>query len=485
MGDQTNPPERWTLRGLGGGRQVTAAGGPAIRLNERRDVVDAEAYEQAIRERDEVLSNLGARNGDLWVLQAECDRLREALEFYADRKNYVDGAPGHSSPDGDGGYTWEDDDGLRARAALSAPSVEGDDEPAGLCGQAQRAMPDWRCKRPAGHAGGHAFWPLDEPAAGVQSTTETDGPTCSLCGEPGCATYSCPGGSVARVQMAAYRAVPTSVPADAAGVIAAAAARAALDAAHHERCLGDVVRRAVARHAQTLDNRALGYPDADKRDRDSIDNELYNAVRALDPEWWDRAVPGLNGPSVPPAEPETSDGVRKRHKSDGSVWIEDDRQGARIDVRCIEPGRFERVGAHMRVEPSYWDGDNWALVDPEPAAVPPVSPQVEPVAPLTFDEIATAIAGREFWPRGTREAAERVRLLLIDRLPEAPRAEHHEYGLIDAVLPAEGERREELVQLIHGWLVRAEGCTYAHDADMHYDALREAATPATPEGPDA
>lgn len=53
------------------------------------------------------------------------------------------------------------------------------------------------------------------------------------------------------------------------------------------------LRAAVALHAQTLDHRALGRPDFVKRDRDSIDNDLYNAVRARDPRWWDREVPGL------------------------------------------------------------------------------------------------------------------------------------------------------------------------------------------------
>lgn len=53
------------------------------------------------------------------------------------------------------------------------------------------------------------------------------------------------------------------------------------------------LRAAVALHAQTLDDRALGHPDHVKRDRDSIDNDLYSAVRARDPRWWDREVPGL------------------------------------------------------------------------------------------------------------------------------------------------------------------------------------------------
>jgi hypothetical protein len=51
------------------------------------------------------------------------------------------------------------------------------------------------------------------------------------------------------------------------------------------------LRKAVARHARTLDDIALGKHDG--RDRDSIDNELYNAVRATDPAWWDAQVPGL------------------------------------------------------------------------------------------------------------------------------------------------------------------------------------------------
>jgi hypothetical protein len=55
----------------------------------------------------------------------------------------------------------------------------------------------------------------------------------------------------------------------------------------------DELREAVALHARTLDDRALGHPEHLKRDRDAIDNDLYNAVRATDPAWWDKRVPGL------------------------------------------------------------------------------------------------------------------------------------------------------------------------------------------------
>lgn len=71
-----------------------------------------------------------------------------------------------------------------------------------------------------------------------------------------------------------------------------------------ERCDGGMVQRryiresehtklreAVALHARTLDDAALGVPDC--VNRDDVDNELYNAARRLDPEWWDEQVPGL------------------------------------------------------------------------------------------------------------------------------------------------------------------------------------------------
>lgn len=55
----------------------------------------------------------------------------------------------------------------------------------------------------------------------------------------------------------------------------------------------DEIREAVMRHARTLDDRALGHPEHIARDRDSIDNEMYNVVRAIDPARWDDEVPGL------------------------------------------------------------------------------------------------------------------------------------------------------------------------------------------------
>ncbi len=58
------------------------------------------------------------------------------------------------------------------------------------------------------------------------------------------------------------------------------------------RMLNDV-RVAVAAHAQTLDDAALGRGVV--HDRDTIDNAMYNVVRATDPEAWDRMVPGLRG----------------------------------------------------------------------------------------------------------------------------------------------------------------------------------------------
>ena len=54
------------------------------------------------------------------------------------------------------------------------------------------------------------------------------------------------------------------------------------------------IRDAVAAHANTIDKRVLALEEIPREERDAIDNALYNAVRAIDPEWWDREVPGLN-----------------------------------------------------------------------------------------------------------------------------------------------------------------------------------------------
>jgi hypothetical protein len=59
----------------------------------------------------------------------------------------------------------------------------------------------------------------------------------------------------------------------------------------------DAIREAVALHARTLDDLALGKPENQGRDRDDIDNNLYNVVRETSPAWWDAQVPGLNGPA--------------------------------------------------------------------------------------------------------------------------------------------------------------------------------------------
>ncbi len=58
-----------------------------------------------------------------------------------------------------------------------------------------------------------------------------------------------------------------------------------------------------------------------------------------------------------------------------------------------------------------------------------------------------------------------------------------EYSLIDAVLPAKGKRRAELIRLM---IAKTLSETTFEDALISaYDVLREAAAPATPEGPDA
>jgi hypothetical protein len=51
----------------------------------------------------------------------------------------------------------------------------------------------------------------------------------------------------------------------------------------------EAVIAAVMRHANALDHPEPG----DIREYADIDNELYNAVRALDPVEWDQQVPGL------------------------------------------------------------------------------------------------------------------------------------------------------------------------------------------------
>lgn len=62
--------------------------------------------------------------------------------------------------------------------------------------------------------------------------------------------------------------------------------------------------------------------------------------------------------------------VRKRHRSDGSVWeVERQRGDWGWHVRCVMDGRVERVGNEMGVAHEYWDGDNWAPVSPAPKPV--------------------------------------------------------------------------------------------------------------------
>lgn len=69
----------------------------------------------------------------------------------------------------------------------------------------------------------------------------------------------------------------------------------------------------------------------------------------------------------------------------------------------------------------------------------------------------------------------------------------HDYSLLDAVLPAEGERRAAIEAAADGAMVKTPGApSYAYplhllrsEISAIYDAFREAAAPATPEGPDA
>lgn len=67
------------------------------------------------------------------------------------------------------------------------------------------------------------------------------------------------------------------------------------------------LREAIALHACTLDDRALGHPEHNRRDRDSIDNDLYNLVRRIDPGWWDERVPGMAGSPASSDDQEQSD----------------------------------------------------------------------------------------------------------------------------------------------------------------------------------
>jgi hypothetical protein len=72
------------------------------------------------------------------------------------------------------------------------------------------------------------------------------------------------------------------------GPFAAAAERDRL------RAENEALREAVARHANEIDPKVLAMVEIPAEHRDAIDNKMYNAVRALDPQWWDKKVPGLN-----------------------------------------------------------------------------------------------------------------------------------------------------------------------------------------------
>lgn len=102
--------DRHALRGGAGQCDVADV---IIKLETERDAI-AEAATQGITALTEALEGAGTR---MQRAEAERDRLRAALAWYADRDNYN----GYSAPGHDDGYRdWINDGGDRARAALEA-----------------------------------------------------------------------------------------------------------------------------------------------------------------------------------------------------------------------------------------------------------------------------------------------------------------------------------------------------------------------------
>jgi hypothetical protein len=101
-----------------------------------------------------------------------------------------------------------------------------------------------------------------------------------------------------------------------------------------------------------------------------------------------------------------------------------------------------------------------------------------------------------FWLKGHPVMGELVQFALgsswvksVARAAVAPSttetATGHEYSLLDAVLPAGGDRRTAQVHMVVKLLVAAHARQPSLLAARILDALRSAATPASPEGPDA
>lgn len=232
-------------------------------------------------------------------------------------------------------------------------------------------------------------------------------------------------------------------------------------------------------------------------------------------------------------DPETGEAFRELSTREKSFLLVADRDKARADryradareaVAALESdssaeARIEAALIFLRAvlaegEQPAGDGEEWHDYEPSVLAV-------ERVAKLLHEQETTAKpwddcveATREYqrerargvltagylageWrkypgpPVGAeREAVDRA----WDVMPAAGEqstteaATGHEYSLIDAVLPAEGELRDELIRLM---IAKTLSETRIEDALISgYDVLREAidataAAPATPEGPDA
>lgn len=126
------------------------------------------------------------------------------------------------------------------------------------------------------------------------------------------------------------------------------------------------------------------------------------------------------------------------------------------------------------------------------AARPVPVGDAEPVAPLTLHEIAAVILEDRLRGGDHATNARAVHALLLYRLPVSSQdagtlrlrqalATSERIRLaeamdrVNAVLPAEGELRAEMVEIIHSALVKAGSSLYAGDADLAFDALRAAA----------
>lgn len=464
-GDVSAPDERrWLFRGIGGGRRAIALSGPTISLNERVEVVDASAFDRVV---------------------AELSRAREAIT-----DALADLTPGISP------YSVLDA-ALRPRAALAEGEQPEHNPPCGKPGHLPKAIRDHD-----GPADSYVMCCEGEQPEGEVPTSEWDGDPqfeCPTCHDRSGVDLDAIGHMLASVGLNDSRPVVERV-----RELRDKAAAAGVQSTTETRQDAQAAERAEHPDKTWLSRLPDGWVEVPDGLHDYVPVQAWSTTAGwallCEPHlaqrmYYDHGVEFRAAPELIERARQIREEQRYRPASPSTTETDDveslEARSRRLDE--IED-EYATAGGAVQFATAVDRIIREASGSDEPASwLASTTETATGVGRLGCDAIRVVEPDGRTWLTDRPEDIESVQAeltLTFERLSPVASAAGHDYSLLDAVLPAQGAKRLEMIYAMVAALPGQplspqEDRQAMRDMSAVYDALRAPAASSESEGDDA